>query len=290
MSLRSPADGRPSLQTPIKIKLRRVPCAPDLVKTHNLMTTLAVHPLIMQIAMITSQEAVLDLHPAVVAKVADAIEAEARVTVVHPVAHPALPEAQRSIVVEKLTKNVTEAHLREIFGSFGDIEHLELPMNRAFMTNRGTAYIIYYDPADAEAAIAHMHEAQLDGAVLNVSIILPRRAFSRSPPPAANRGNGRGRFGKGSFANSPPRRHGRGARPAERHDTYRPQSRSRSRSPIRSRSYSRQQSPPRRGSTRDESPRQRRRRSPSYSSYSSRSERSRSPNRSRSPSRSRNRR
>ncbi|KAJ5108761.1 Serine/arginine-rich splicing factor SR45 [Penicillium angulare] len=74
------------------------------------------------------------------------------------------PPRSAKIVVEKLTKNVTEAHLREIFGSFGDIEHLDLPMNRTFMTNRGTAYIIYFDPADAEAAIAHMHEAQLDGA------------------------------------------------------------------------------------------------------------------------------
>jgi RNA-binding protein with serine-rich domain 1 len=64
------------------------------------------------------------------------------------------------------------------------------------MTNRGTAYILYYDPADAEAAIAHMHEAQLDGAILNVSIVLPRRNFSRSPPPVSNRGTGgRSRFG-----------------------------------------------------------------------------------------------
>ncbi|OGM40392.1 AAA family ATPase [Aspergillus bombycis] len=95
--------------------------------------------------------------------------------------------AQKSIVVEKLTKNVTESHLREIFGSFGGIESLDLPMNKVFMTNRGTAYILYNDPADAEAAIAHMHEAQLDGAVLNVSIVLPRRAFSRSPPPQSSR-------------------------------------------------------------------------------------------------------
>ncbi|KAJ6000135.1 Serine/arginine-rich splicing factor SR45 [Penicillium waksmanii] len=80
------------------------------------------------------------------------------------------PAKSAKIVVEKLTKNVTEAHLREIFGGFGDIEYLDLPVNRAFMTNRGTAYILYYDPADAEAAIAHMHEAQLDGAVLNVAI------------------------------------------------------------------------------------------------------------------------
>ncbi|GCB19551.1 RNA-binding protein with serine-rich domain 1 [Aspergillus awamori] len=76
---------------------------------------------------------------------------------------PMLQEAQRSIVIEKLTKNVTESHLREIFGGFGDIQSLDLPMNKAFMTNRGTAYILYHDPADAEAAIAHMHEAQLDG-------------------------------------------------------------------------------------------------------------------------------
>ncbi|KAH2127196.1 hypothetical protein KXW66_001617 [Aspergillus fumigatus] len=99
--------------------------------------------------------------------------------------------------VEKLTKNVTTSHLREIFGSFGDIKSLELPMNRTFMTNRGTAYILYHDPADAEAAVSHMHEAQLDGAVLNVSIVLPRRAFSRSPPPAEN---GRGGSGRRSMA------------------------------------------------------------------------------------------
>ncbi|KAJ5565260.1 hypothetical protein N7513_001502 [Penicillium frequentans] len=180
------------------------------------------------------------------------------------------PPRSAKIVVEKLTKNVTEPHLREIFGEFGDIEKLELPMNPAFMTNRGTAYILYYDPADAEAAIAHMHEAQLDGTNLNVSIVLPRRNFSRSPPPST-RGNGRR---NGPYAKSPPRRQAR-ARPTERHDTYRPPSLSRSRSRSRS---------PRRGSTRPESPRQHRRRSPSYSSYSDRS-RSRSPKRSRSRNR-----
>ncbi|KAG9781114.1 hypothetical protein KCU88_g3545, partial [Aureobasidium melanogenum] len=35
-----------------------------------------------------------------------------------------------------------------------------------FMTNRGTAYILYDHPSGSEAAIAHMHEAQLDGAVI----------------------------------------------------------------------------------------------------------------------------
>lgn len=34
------------------------------------------------------------------------------------------------LVVEKLTKNVNENHLHEIFGAYGPIKDLELPMNR----------------------------------------------------------------------------------------------------------------------------------------------------------------
>ena len=51
------------------------------------------------------------------------------------------------------------------------------------MTNRGTAYLHYKHPSSAESAIAHMHEAQLDGAVISVSIAVPRGHFSPSPPP-----------------------------------------------------------------------------------------------------------
>ncbi|KAL9104636.1 MAG: hypothetical protein Q9163_000440 [Psora crenata] len=91
--------------------------------------------------------------------------------------------AIHAIVVERLTRNVTGDHLREIFGAYGTIKDLDLPMNRQFNTNRGTAYIIYNNTPSAESAIAHMHEAQLDGAIISVSIVLPRRKFSRSPPP-----------------------------------------------------------------------------------------------------------
>ncbi|KAK4211773.1 hypothetical protein QBC37DRAFT_206399 [Rhypophila decipiens] len=156
------------------------------------------------------------------------------------------------IVVERLTKNVTEAHLREIFGQYGEIEDLDLPMNRVSGTNRGTAYILYVHEADAERAITSMHEAQVDGAVINVSIVLPRRKFS-PPPPQARRGanfdprapppNFRGPAPGGPFGGpasgadrgrrSPPpaagsNRYGRGS------DTYRPRSISRSRSRSRS--------------------------------------------------------
>ena len=48
--------------------------------------------------------------------------------------------------------------------------------------NRGTAYVLYATTASAEEAVAHFHEGQLDSAPINVSIILPRRRFSRTPP------------------------------------------------------------------------------------------------------------
>ncbi|KAI9732291.1 MAG: hypothetical protein M1835_003501 [Candelina submexicana] len=209
------------------------------------------------------------------------------------------------IVVEKLTKNVTESHLREIFGAYGPLRDLDMPINRQCTThpislslsvtsikanlplfplvntNRGTAYILYTTAPSAESAIAHMHEAQIDGAIISVSIVLPRRKFSRSPPPAASTrhsrippphsnnfdryeprggpppsyrgpppgaGGGRYRSPPPMRRGSPPPRRGYG-RPDPRDrggnfDTYRPRSYSRSRSP-RSRSYSsRSRSPP----------------------------------------------
>ncbi|KAF4550907.1 RNA recognition motif-containing protein 21 [Elsinoe fawcettii] len=77
------------------------------------------------------------------------------------------------IVVEKLTKNVNEGHLREIFSVYGHISDMDMPLNRAFMTNRGTAYILFSSPNAAEKAIAHMHDGHIDGAQVNVSIVLP---------------------------------------------------------------------------------------------------------------------
>ncbi|KUI58985.1 RNA-binding protein with serine-rich domain 1-A [Cytospora mali] len=77
------------------------------------------------------------------------------------------PLRSTKIVVERLTKNVTEEHLREIFGAYGTIHDMDVPLSRQFGTNRGAAYILYANESDAESAIAHMHEAQLDGATIS---------------------------------------------------------------------------------------------------------------------------
>ncbi|KAF5684062.1 RNA-binding with serine-rich domain-containing protein [Fusarium circinatum] len=156
------------------------------------------------------------------------------------------------IVVERLSKNINEQHLYEIFGQFGRIKDLDLPINRTFGTNRGTAYILYDYEDDAEAAIAHMHEAQVDGSAINVSIVLPRRKLSPAPPtarrganidprvpfagarggpPGAGMGGNNGMGGGGGGGGGGGRRRASpGSRYGPRSDVYRPGSRSPSRS------------------------------------------------------------
>ncbi|RPA91933.1 DUF590-domain-containing protein [Choiromyces venosus 120613-1] len=114
------------------------------------------------------------------------------------------------IVIEKLTKNVTEAHITEIFSRYGEIKKVDMPLNHQYNTNRGVCYVIYHSSSSAHAAIAHMHEGQLDGAVINVSIVIPRRSdpsasgsgppVRRPPPGPRYRGQTGGRY------RSPPRR------------------------------------------------------------------------------------
>ncbi|KAL1841728.1 hypothetical protein VTJ49DRAFT_6642 [Mycothermus thermophilus] len=192
------------------------------------------------------------------------------------------------IVVERLTKNVNEDHLYEIFGEYGEIDDLDLPISRVNGLNRGTAYILYYNEADAQAAITHMHEAQLDGNIIHVSIVLPRRKMS-PPPPVARRGPRGPPANVRSVLSGAAGGSGRGSRFAQRSDVYRPRSisRSRSRSPApsgsrryRSRSASYASRSPSRSPRRDRRG-YGRRRSPSRDSHDSYGRRSRSRSRSR---------
>ncbi|KAK9470417.1 uncharacterized protein V1510DRAFT_440602 [Dipodascopsis tothii] len=113
------------------------------------------------------------------------------------------------IMVERLTKNVLEDHVHEIFGAYGEIAAIDFPMNPQTHTNRGVCYIDYAEPDAARTATARMNDGYIDGAQIRVGP--PRR--QPSPP--------RRRF------NDAPRGRGRGGRFGGRmRDTYRPASRS----------------------------------------------------------------
>ncbi|KAL7416378.1 hypothetical protein BDY24DRAFT_326557, partial [Mrakia frigida] len=74
------------------------------------------------------------------------------------------------IVISNLTKNVQKAHLEEIFGQYGEITGIDLPLFRKTGLNRGKAAIEYRSPSFATLAVSHMNQGQLDGSVLSVEI------------------------------------------------------------------------------------------------------------------------
>ena len=94
----------------------------------------------------------------------------------------------RVIVVSGLTKNVQRAHLEEIFGEYGRVTGLDLPLFKVCAytchsglllmvadvhvagLNRGKAALEFETPSQAEKAVKHMDGGQLDGSFLSVQV------------------------------------------------------------------------------------------------------------------------
>jgi RNA recognition motif-containing protein len=75
-----------------------------------------------------------------------------------------------------LSRNVTKAHLEEIFTLFGVLKSCELPMDRLHShLPRGYGYVEYDKSEDAEKAMKHMDGAQIDGLEIQCEITLPYR-------------------------------------------------------------------------------------------------------------------
>lgn len=227
------------------------------------------------------------------------------------------------VVVNGLSRNVVQTHLQGIFGFYGEIVKIDLPLYTKCMAplsfvciprsqclsiagqNRGKAALEYVEPSSAQKAVSHMNGGQLDGLLLKVELSdVPIRPRSRSRPRPVRNGRDRRSFSRSrsrSRTRSPPPRR-RGFEPPRYADTYRRARGYGRRGPARDTyrpSRSRSRSPVRRG---DRLPP--RRRSPSYErggtgygrgrrsrsrSHSLRSSRSRSPAPSRSRSRTRSR-
>ncbi|TFL05889.1 hypothetical protein BDV98DRAFT_239486 [Pterulicium gracile] len=126
------------------------------------------------------------------------------------------------VIITNLTRNVVETHLRTIFGFYGEISKIDLPLYANSGQNRGKAALEYIDSESAHKAAAHMEGGNVDGATLKVELSnLPvrSRSRSRSRPPKLN----------GRRSRSRSRSVSRGRRSASRDDIR--DSRSRSRSP-----------------------------------------------------------
>lgn len=73
-------------------------------------------------------------------------------------------------MIEHLTRNVTSAHISEIFGPYGTIRNLHAPLNHLTGMIRGFAFVEYAEEAEAQLAQECMHGGQIDGAVVAVQV------------------------------------------------------------------------------------------------------------------------
>ncbi|RDY10986.1 Serine/arginine-rich splicing factor SR45, partial [Mucuna pruriens] len=87
--------------------------------------------------------------------------------------------------VEKLSRNVNEGHLKEIFSNFGEVVSVELAMDRTVNLPKGYGYVQFKTRGDAEKALLYMDGAQIDGNVIKARFTLPPRQ-KVSPPPKAS--------------------------------------------------------------------------------------------------------
>ena len=75
----------------------------------------------------------------------------------------ASPPQSARLHVSALTRNVTGAHVQEIFSTYGKVKSAELAMDRTVNLPRGFAYVEFENRQEAEAAQAHMDGGQIDG-------------------------------------------------------------------------------------------------------------------------------
>ena len=117
-----------------------------------------------------------------------------------------------TVQIEGLSRNVTAAHIHEIFSRYGTIKDLQFPLS-PLGYGRGYAQVEYESVESAQKAIKCMNGGQLDGNILECTVykakkrrrsISPRqlKRGSASPPPPK----------QSSYSRSPPRHSRRYAR------------------------------------------------------------------------------
>ena len=77
-------------------------------------------------------------------------------------------------VVKNLTRNVTEAHLKEIFSQYGEIEGAYIPIDKLTSLKKTYGFIEFTNMENAKKAELYMDGGQIDGKIIEIEIIDPK--------------------------------------------------------------------------------------------------------------------
>eukprot|EP00617_Octactis_speculum_P013175 CAMPEP_0185756888 /NCGR_PEP_ID=MMETSP1174-20130828/15275_1 /TAXON_ID=35687 /ORGANISM="Dictyocha speculum, Strain CCMP1381" /LENGTH=342 /DNA_ID=CAMNT_0028436031 /DNA_START=25 /DNA_END=1054 /DNA_ORIENTATION=+ len=85
--------------------------------------------------------------------------------------------------IGNLTRNVREAHLEEICGTYGKIRKVDLMIDKKVNLSKGFAYVEFESRKDAEQAQLYLDGAQVDSNKIKVAFILVQKRQRRSESP-----------------------------------------------------------------------------------------------------------
>ena len=98
------------------------------------------------------------------------------------------------LYVGNLAYTTTEDELREKFSQFGEVESVNVIMDRDTGRSKGFGFVEMGSEDAAQAAIEAMNGTEIDGRTIKVSESKPQE---RRPGGGGGRGGGRGGFGGG---------------------------------------------------------------------------------------------
>ena len=86
-----------------------------------------------------------------------------------------LPKSKLIImVVKNLTRNVTEAHLKEIFSNYGEVEGVYIPIDKSTSLKKPYGFIEFTNMENAKKAELYMGGGQIDGKIIDIEILDPK--------------------------------------------------------------------------------------------------------------------
>lgn len=85
------------------------------------------------------------------------------------------------LYVGNLSFHTTETTLRDTLTPFGEVQSVEMPLDRETGRPRGFAFVTLARTEDAQRAIAQLDGSQLEGRALRVSVAEARSERGRGP-------------------------------------------------------------------------------------------------------------
>jgi RNA recognition motif-containing protein len=101
----------------------------------------------------------------------------------------------KKLYVGNLTFQISSADLEQLFSEFGTVQSAQVIQDRDTGRSKGFGFVEMGTPAEAEAAIAGLHDQEVQGRRLTVNEARPRE--SRPGGGDGYGGGGRGRGGGG---------------------------------------------------------------------------------------------